>query len=37
MIGFLGAFIYSTLTELSKATLVPKNHPMLQETLHHHI
>lgn len=36
-IGFLGAFILSTLTELSKAALVPKNHPMLQETLHHHI
>ncbi|HRH67599.1 MAG TPA: quinol:cytochrome C oxidoreductase [Bacteroidia bacterium] len=37
MIGFLGLFIWSTLTELSKATLVPKNHPMLQESLHHHI
>jgi len=36
-IGFLGAFILSTLTELTKASLVPKNHPMLQESLHHHI
>ena len=36
-IGYLGAFIMSTLSELSKATLVPKNHPMLQESLHHHI
>jgi hypothetical protein len=36
-VGYLGAFILSTLTELSKATLVPKNHPMLPETLHHHI
>ncbi len=36
-VGFLGAFILSTLTELSKASLVPKNHPMLQESLHHHI
>jgi len=37
MIGYLGLFIWSTLSELSKATLVPKNHPMLQESLHHHI
>ncbi len=37
MVGFLGLFIWSTLSELSKATLVPKNHPMLQESLHHHI
>jgi hypothetical protein len=36
-IGFLGAFILSTLTELSKAAIVPKNHPMLPESLHHHI
>ena len=36
-IGYLGLFLFSTLTELSKATLLPKNHPMLQETLHHHI
>jgi hypothetical protein len=37
MIGYLGLFIWSTLSELSKAALVPKNHPMLEETLHHHI
>jgi len=37
MIGYLGLFIWSTLSELSKAALVPKNHPMLQESLHHHI
>jgi hypothetical protein len=36
-IGYLGAFILSTLSELSKANLVPKNHPMLPESLHHHI
>jgi hypothetical protein len=36
-IGFLGAFLLSTLSELSKAAIVPKNHPMLQESLHHHI
>jgi hypothetical protein len=37
MIGYLGLFIWSTLRELSKAPLVAKNHPMMQETLHHHI
>ncbi|MBL0104213.1 MAG: quinol:cytochrome C oxidoreductase [Bacteroidetes bacterium] len=36
-VGYLGAFILSTLSELSKAAIVPKNHPMLQESLHHHI
>lgn len=37
MIGYLGLFIWSTLFELSKATLVPKHHPMMPESLHHHI
>jgi hypothetical protein len=37
MLGYLGAFILVTLKEVSKASLLPKNHPMLQETLHHHI
>jgi len=37
MIGFLGLFIWSTLSELTKAALVPQHHPMLQESLHHHI
>jgi hypothetical protein len=36
-IGYLGLFIRSTLSELSKASVVPKNHPMLVESLHHHI
>jgi hypothetical protein len=36
-IGYLGLFIWSTLSELTKASLVPKNHPMLVESLHHHI
>lgn len=31
-LGFLGLFINRTLTTLSKASLVPKNHPMLQES-----
>jgi hypothetical protein len=34
---FLGAFLLVTYKELTKAALVPKNHPMLQESLHHHI
>ena len=37
MIGYLGLFLFVTLTELSKAALLPKNHPMVSETLHHHI
>jgi hypothetical protein len=37
MIGYLGAFLLVTMTELAKAPLLPKNHPMLAETLHHHI
>ncbi len=37
MIGYLGLFIFVTLKELTKASLVPKNHPMLSESLHHHI
>ena len=37
MVGYLGFFLYTTLTELSKAALVPKNHPMLAESLHHQI
>jgi hypothetical protein len=37
MIGYLGLFLFVTLTELSKAALLPKNHPMVAETLHHHI
>ncbi len=37
MIGYFGAFIFVILIELSKAALLPKNHPMAPETLHHHI
>jgi len=37
MIGYLGLFIWSTLSELSKAPLTPQHHPMLQESIHHHI
>jgi hypothetical protein len=37
MLGFLGAFLFVTFSELTKASLVPKNDPMIPETLHHHI
>jgi hypothetical protein len=37
MLGFLGAFLFVTFSDLAKAALVPKNHPMLPESLHHHI
>ncbi|MEN0053498.1 MAG: quinol:cytochrome C oxidoreductase [Mucilaginibacter sp.] len=36
--GFAGIFIYSVCTALSSFTsLAPKNHPFLQESLHHHV
>lgn len=34
---FLAAFLWVTLSSLSKMPLFGKNHPMLQESLHHHI
>lgn len=34
---FLGAFLYVTFRSLTKHPLVAKNHPMLGESLHHHI
>ncbi|MDQ3140912.1 MAG: hypothetical protein M3Q56_01555 [Bacteroidota bacterium] len=37
MIGFLALFIATTLHYISKASLVPKNDPFLQESLHHHV
>ncbi len=33
---FLGGFLFVTLRTLSKANLVAKKHPMLDESLHHH-
>ena len=37
-IGFAGLFFYLVLATLSKfKSLAPKNHPFLQESLHHHI
>jgi hypothetical protein len=37
MFVFAGAFIYVVLNHISKAPLFAKNHPMLEESLHHHI
>lgn len=34
---YVSAFLYVTLNALSKAPLFAKNHPMLKESLHHHI
>ncbi|MFZ1808755.1 MAG: quinol:cytochrome C oxidoreductase [Cyclobacteriaceae bacterium] len=34
---FMAAFLFVTLSALSKAPLVAKNHPMMGETLNHHI
>jgi hypothetical protein len=37
-IGFAGLFVFLIFTALSKfKALAPKNHPFLQESLHHHI
>ncbi len=35
--GFAGLFGFVTLTSLTKASLVPKNHPFLDESAHHHV
>lgn len=37
MIGFLALFIYMAFQHLSKASLVPKNDPYLEESMHHHV
>ena len=31
------AFAFVALTNLAKNNLIPKNHPMLEESYHHHI
>ncbi len=36
-VGFIGFFAFFMLKALSKAALVPKNHPFLEESLHHDI
>ncbi len=35
-LGFLGLFSFVVARSLSKANLIPKNHPFLQESIHHH-
>ena len=37
MFVYAGAFVFVILNQLSKAPLYGKNHPMLNESLHHHI
>ena len=34
---FASLFLFVVLGSLSKIQMVPKNHPMLQESVHHHI
>jgi hypothetical protein len=37
-LGFAGLFMFTMLTALSKfKSLIPKKHPLLEESLHHHI
>ena len=37
MFVYAGAFVFVILNQLSKGPLYAKNHPMLEESLHHHI
>lgn len=37
MLGFLGLFLFVTFTFLSKASLMPKNDPYVDESKHHHV
>ncbi len=36
-LGFAGAFMWVLFHSLAKAALVPKHHPMMHESAHHHI
>tara|TARA_Y100000782_G_scaffold115544_1_gene159872 strand:- start:22392 stop:23585 length:1194 start_codon:yes stop_codon:yes gene_type:complete len=36
-LGFVGSFIFVVLNAMTKAGVMVKNHPMLDESLHHHI
>ncbi|WP_316825854.1 quinol:cytochrome C oxidoreductase [Pedobacter miscanthi] len=36
-LGFVGLFTFTVLTALSKKPLIAKNHPLLQESLHHQL
>lgn len=37
LLGMLGLFLFVVLNALTKASLQPQKHPLLQESLHHHI
>ena len=37
LLGYLGLFLFVVFRELAKAPLVVKNHPLLNESTHHHI
>lgn len=37
MLGYLGLFLFIVFRELAKAPLMVKNHPLLDESEHHHI
>jgi len=34
---FLSLFLFVVLSNLAKVPLIAKNHPLLEESLHHHI
>jgi hypothetical protein len=36
-LGFTGIFMFTVLSSLAKAPVVVKNHPYLDESIHHHI
>ncbi|WP_231427891.1 MULTISPECIES: quinol:cytochrome C oxidoreductase [Pedobacter] len=36
-VGFVGLFTFTVLSNLSKKPLIAKNHPLLQESLHHQL
>lgn len=35
--GMAGLFLFALMRTLSKAPLIPKNHPYLEESIHHHL
>lgn len=37
MLGFLALFLFVALSQLSRAKLVPENHPFIHESEHHHV
>ena len=37
MMLFGGVFLYAVKTALAKTNLIPKNHPFLEESLHHEV